>query len=73
MELDNRRVKVRKEGSSKKQILTKEEVANLEEGAEVLIRWPIKVAEKYYEYPAMVMPTMHMQNKATTMQGIYII
>lgn len=68
LELDNRRVKVRKEGSSKKQILTNEEVTNLEEGDEVLIRWPIKVAEKYYEYPAMVMPPMYMQNKATTMQ-----
>jgi len=68
LNLENRRVKMNIDGSSKKKNLTNAEVAELKDEDEVSIRWPIKVFEKFYDYPAKVMPQMVMLNKHSTLQ-----
>lgn len=62
LNLENRKIKVTKEGSSKKKNLSKEEVLQLKDEDEVSVRWPIKICDKVYDYPAKVMPNMILKN-----------
>lgn len=69
LNLENRKIKVTKEGSSKKKNLSKEEVLQLNDEDEVSVRWPIKICDKVYDYPAKVMPNMILKNTYFDLAG----
>jgi len=70
LDLDNRRIKKDDIKTGKKRNLQKSEVLELADGEAISAKWPKKVNGKQYDYPARVMPTMILQNRDRSNEGI---